>query len=191
MCLKALEGVHIGELELRRTTRPIELLEIVKIYESSFPFEERRPIESMSEAIASQAVCFFRIYCAGECIGLLHCWCFTHVVYCEHFAIAQAFRNHRYGQMVLRTLLANTPKPLLLEVEPPTDEMSKRRMNFYEREGLAIVKTDYMQPPYHPSLPPLPLYLLSNEPELSPQALSESILELLAQVYRTEDRMKD
>ncbi|MGP1461236.1 MAG: GNAT family N-acetyltransferase [Bacteroides sp.] len=190
MCLKALDGLHIGELELRRTTRPIELLEIVKIYESSFPFAERRSIESMSEAISSSSVCFFRIYRAGSCIGMLHCWCFSHVVYCEHFAIAQNFRNQRYGQMVLRTLLASAPKPLLLEVEPPTDELTQRRINFYEREGLSIVKTDYMQPPYHPSLPPLPLYLLSNEPQLSPKAISESVLELLAQVYRTEDRMK-
>lgn len=190
MSLVALDGLHVGDLMLRRTTRPIQLLEIAALYESSFPFEERRSVQSMAEALGSPSVYFFRIYLGDTCIGMLHCWLFDYVVYCEHFAIASLYRNRHYGQMILRTLLATTPKPLLLEVEPPTDEMSTRRLNFYEREGLAVIATDYEQPPYHPSLPPLSLYLISNDPHLLPQVIAQTILELQAQVYRTEDPLK-
>ena len=38
--------------------------------------------------------------------------------------------------------------PVVLEVEMPTDEMSKRRIGFYERLGFELDNQVYHQPPY-------------------------------------------
>jgi len=43
-------------------------------------------------------------------------------------------------------------QPLLLEVEPPVDEMTRNRILFYEGLGLTLREDiDYVQPPYSPS----------------------------------------
>ena len=52
-------------------------------------------------------------------------------------------------------------KPIILEVEVPLDEMSKRRIGFYERLGF-ILRNDifYFQPPYEEGMNGLELKLM-------------------------------
>lgn len=186
MSIVALDGLHVGELEIRRTKSPVELLDIVPLYMGSFPFTERRTVESMSQALALEIVYFYRIFLKNKCIGMMHFWILSSVVYGEHFAVDPDLRNQGNGRLLLRTVLANLEKPLLIEVEPPESDLQMRRLKFYEREGLAVVKSDYKQPPYQISLPDVPLYLMSSEPNLSPQLLAQAIEELRGLVYRTD-----
>ena len=44
--------------------------------------------------------------------------------------------------------LALHEDPVVLEVEMPTEEMSKRRIGFYERLGFVLDHHVYFQPPY-------------------------------------------
>ena len=50
--------------------------------------------------------------------------------------------------------------PIVLEVERPVEEMAKRRICFYERQGFTLWKNDYYQPPYKPGDDFLPMYLM-------------------------------
>ena len=50
--------------------------------------------------------------------------------------------------------------PIVLEEERPVEEMAKRRICFYERQGFTLWKNDYYQPPYKPGDDFLPMYLM-------------------------------
>lgn len=53
-------------------------------------------------------------------------------------------------------------KPVVLEVEMPEDEMSRRRIGFYARQGFLLWEDhDYMQPPYRAGDAPLPMRLMA------------------------------
>ena len=48
----------------------------------------------------------------------------------------------------MKQFLAFCGTPVVLEVEIPADEMSKRRIGFYERLGFKLDNHVYHQPPY-------------------------------------------
>ena len=73
---------------------------------------------------------------------------FGHFYYIEHFAIDPAQRNGGYGKSVLNHLCQLLKHPIVLEVEIPEEEMAKRRINFYQRQGFSLWEKPYQQPPY-------------------------------------------
>lgn len=58
-------------------------------------------------------------------------------------------------------LLKRINNPAVLEVEKPLDNISQRRIRFYERLGFVLCTRSYTQPPYSPEKQPLELYLMS------------------------------
>ncbi len=59
-------------------------------------------------------------------------------------------------------MLNMSTKPPVLEVEPPADEMSERRIGFYERLGLSLrVDYEYIQPAYSEDRKALPMRLMT------------------------------
>ena len=85
---------------------------------------------------------------------------FDRFYYVEHFATNPALRNGGYGKRTLEYLCNHLQLPIVLEVERPVEEMAKRRICFYERQGFTLWKNDYYQPPYKPGDDFLPMYLM-------------------------------
>ena len=50
-----------------------------------------------------------------------------------------------------------------LEVEPPENEISKRRIDFYKRNGLYLNTFPYLQPPISNGKNPVPLMIMSSK----------------------------
>lgn len=46
-------------------------------------------------------------------------------------------------------MLEEAHKTLILEIDPPVDELSRRRKGFYERCGFAENPYEHIHPPYH------------------------------------------
>lgn len=95
-------------------------------------------------------------------IGLLTYWELSRCNYIEHLAISPALRGQGFGHLVLKEFLASTSRPMILEVEHPTDEQSRRRIAFYKSCGLVFWPCSYLQPPYRPTDNWLPLYLMAT-----------------------------
>lgn len=55
-------------------------------------------------------------------------------------------RNKGYGERIIRQIKDLFPELLVLEVEQPLNEMSARRIGFYQRCGFSLCKQDYVQP---------------------------------------------
>jgi RimJ/RimL family protein N-acetyltransferase len=82
-------------------------------------------------------------------------------VYVEHFAIDETARNGGFGAVAMKQFIEQATHPVVLEVELPTDELSRRRIGFYERLGFIPDSHAYQQPPYNKGDSWLPMQLMA------------------------------
>lgn len=123
--------------------------QVEKTYNDSFPEAERRAFSLVRTLLREDTR--FRIYTLFRdeaYVGFITAWQFEGFVYAEHFAIDETARNGGIGGKAMKGFLARHEDPIVLEVEMPTEEMSKRRVGFYERLGFVLDHHTYFQPPY-------------------------------------------
>ncbi|MGN0236292.1 MAG: GNAT family N-acetyltransferase [Paludibacteraceae bacterium] len=143
---------------------------VEQLWLASFPHNERRDTEAQRNNTDARAD--FHCLLAeddGQAVGFITYWHFDGFCYGEHLATDPACRNKGYGAQILAALRAHldtryaAPMPFVLEVEIPADDLSRRRIAFYERNGFTLWSDcDYRQPPYRPSDAPLPLFLMAQ-----------------------------
>lgn len=132
-------------IRITNTEHPL-YKQAMALYEISFPAHEQR--EALSQRrILAQSAYHFDVFCdAGQFVGQALYWEIGGFLYIEHLCVAPAMRSRRYGQRILEILRA---KPLILEIDPPVDEISRRRQGFYERCGFVRNPYPHVHPPYH------------------------------------------
>ena len=134
------------------------------VYHTSFPIDEQRPIEDIARLIEhdQRFIAYTITDASGTFVGMLTTWQFDEFIYIEHFAIAPALRSLGYGSKALQAYIAAQQKPIILEAEPPTDNITHRRIQFYQRCGLTLYEYPYIQPAYTPESNPVPLRLMGT-----------------------------
>lgn len=157
-------------------------LSIKELYFSSFPEEERRPWSDI-EALTDGCACDFNFYILQgnlQQIGFMTLWKLPNAIYCEHLAIDPAFRGGGFGAQAVAhaiNIAHNTGLPLILEVElPEASDMARRRIGFYERCGMKALRDfTYIQPPYSPGLPSVPLMLMTSHDIIDPAPIAANL----------------
>jgi len=125
------------------------LSRLIELYKESFPEVERRDINELQDWIEEKENMYFNaVINEGELAGLFCFWNFETFAYMEHLAIFSKMRNHKIGEKVLDYIDKNIKVPHILEVEPPEDELSERRINYYLRNNYLIADKEYIQPSY-------------------------------------------
>jgi GNAT superfamily N-acetyltransferase len=130
-----------------------------------FPREEYRDLTVWRDYVARRTD--FRLLVARERerpVGLLSYWDFGWFRYVEHLGVAAAEQGEGYGSRMLRAFQEASPLPIVLEVELPEDETTRRRVAFYERQGFRLWAHPYAQPPYRPGDAPVPMRLMAYGP---------------------------
>lgn len=122
--------------------------EAMALYRASFPFHEQR--EAVSQAsILGDAEYRFNLICDdGTFVGLMLCRETPVFIYVEHFCILPDMRGKSYGTKAL-ALLNERGKKVILEIDPPVDEVSLCRRAFYERAGYRANPYPHDHPAYH------------------------------------------
>lgn len=118
----------------------------MELYQISFPSHEQRENRSQEQILTQEAYHLDIVCDEGEFIGEVLYWEVAGFLYIEHFCILPSMRNKQYGQKILKAL---QDKPLILEIDPPVDEISIRRKGFYERCGFVENPYRHIHPPYH------------------------------------------
>ena len=135
-----------------------------RIYTDSFPECERRLWAEVVNPVDPAGPGLLGVFRNDELVGLVTLWHFDGFDYMEHFAIDPDRRSGGIGSSVLKELSKLSDRPLVIEVEPPeSSDEATRRIGFYTRNGFEIVSTTYIQPPYRPGLPEVPLYIMSTQ----------------------------
>lgn len=128
--------------------------DVCKLYEAAFPPEERRTWAPRPEGL--------RLRVArgddGSFLGFVTTWQLPDdVTYVEHLATLPSLRGQGIGGRIIDDL----PERVVLEVELPETEEARRRIGFYERHGFtAATEQEYIQPPYGPDLPSVPMLIM-------------------------------
>lgn len=137
---------------------------VERLFLEAFPEDERRDLTDQRRNIDTNPD--FSLILAeddGKAVGFITLWNFNNFHYCEHFATAPTMRNRGYGGEIIELVLRGLATPLVLEVELPCDEYSRRRINFYTSHGFRLHDTTpYLQPPYRRGGNPLPMHLMTT-----------------------------
>lgn len=120
----------------------------IQLYNSSFPFHEQRENLSRQKILKDNAYNFDLIYDKDLFVGIVLFWETQDFIYIEHFCVCSEHRNKDYGKKILN-LLCQRGKTIILEIDPPCDEISIRRKKFYERSGFVENYYKHVHPAYH------------------------------------------
>lgn len=162
---------------------PIDYERVYHILEKSFPVDERRPYDAQKALLEEPRYSIFVYKENGEIVGFLATWSLDGVVFVEHFAVDSTYRNGGIGSRMLSELLACAAMPVCLEVEPPESELARRRIAFYERNGLVLNPYSYTQPAMAEGQNAIPLMIMSSGAPLSKEQFEETKRLLYTHVY--------
>ena len=85
----------------------------------------------------------------------------------EHFAIDPRCRGQQLGSRALTAFLSQ-PGKVVLEIDPPTTDIARRRQRFYTRLGFCHCPQSHTHPAYHTQFAPHPLVLMAAPAPLTP-----------------------
>ena len=115
---------------VRMTSAEDPMYEVARaLYKMSFPAHEQREEGGQRQIMDTPDYHFDLIYDGEVFAGMILYWQTEGFLYVEHFCIDPGQRNQRYGQRALE-LLKEKGKTLILEIDPPTDEMTKEAARF-------------------------------------------------------------
>jgi ribosomal protein S18 acetylase RimI-like enzyme len=158
---------------------------VFEIMEISFPRDERRPYDEQRALLDVED---FRILTYGEDspYAFMAVWELDDFTFLEHFATHPDHRNHGLGEKMLKELISLSNKPICLEVEPPANEISHRRIGFYERCGLYLNLYPYTQPSISNGRSPVPLMIMTSGSQISESTFNKLRSNLYRKVYKVE-----
>ena len=170
------------------TTRHPHYSFVEELLHSAFPEEERRS----DSAQRHNTDCNARFGCylvtdendgEPQPVGIITVWSLDGFHYVEHLATSPSVRNKGYGKEIMKQMNDLFPGLLILEVERPEDEITKRRIGFYKRCGLHLCEKPYLQPSYHNDGATLPLLLMFKGAESIDDRFNNIRNEIYRHVY--------
>lgn len=158
--------------------------ELFEIMERSFPIDEYRTKSGQKALFENK---YYRVLGekrGGKLVGFLAYWEFPDITYLEHLATCPECRNGGIGNELLNFVLSRADKPVCLEVEHPTDEITTRRVNYYKRIGFSLNLYPYIQPPLSEGRAPVELYVMTLGGEINEEQYLKIKNTLYREVYK-------
>lgn len=126
----------------------------------AFPHAERRDREELLRVLKNPDYHFEVLVEEGRFLGIMLFWQTQDFLYLEHFSTMPSLRGQGLGCKAL-TLLKEKGHTIVLEIEPPADDLTRRRSGFYQRNGFVPTSHFHIQPKYHVGDADLQLQILS------------------------------
>ena len=167
-----------------------EFVQVYKIMESSFPPDEHRPYEEQQKLLENPN---YQIYVAKETDnslgiqGFMAVWQLESLSFIEHFAVDSKFRNAGLGSRMLREVREHLIGRICLEVELPDNDIAKRRIEFYKRNGLYYNEYPYIQPAISRGRNTIPLRIMTFESQVDKEEFGRIKNILYRDVYKIQE----
>ena len=183
-----MKGVQMDHIFTYSKSNPIpdeKFERVFSILESSFPKSERGNAELHRREHSRDN---FRCMCCepeGVPAAFINYYELPEqeFIFVEHFAVSEELRGKGVGSAMMRELIAGySPLNIVLEVESPVDDITRRRVAFYQRLGFSLNSGAYFQPPFYGNPQPLPLKLMSTIP-LSAASFESTALSIHHNIY--------
>lgn len=141
--------------------------DLLSLYELAFPECERRPNDRLCHiANTEKRFTICAAIAENAFAGFISFWTIDDFIYIEHLAVLPSVRGLGIG----RNLLAHVAeiageRTIIFEVEPDADEISHKRIKFYQGLGYILhPEFHYIQPAYAPGREPIELWLMTSKP---------------------------
>ena len=141
--------------------------EFWQIYSESFPLYERRDYEQQIAVLNKPGYALDIYFLDDKLSGFISYWKSDDFIFVEHLAISPNFQGQGLGSALLKPFCEIQSVPVILEIEPPADEITTRRLRFYESLGFVTNLHSHFQPPFHVGDNPLPLNILTYPDSIS------------------------
>jgi ribosomal protein S18 acetylase RimI-like enzyme len=142
-----------------------EFCSVYSEMEKNFIADERRDFEAAKSILENKEYKIYHTVEEGERVGFVTVWELSGFAFIEHFVTYENHRNKGYGSKVLGCLKEKYGA-LVLEAEPPIEDIQKRRIAFYERNGFVQNPQKYIQPAYRAGGRGVELVLMSYPEKL-------------------------
>lgn len=169
----------------------LQVKDFDKVYsmmEESFPVDERRTYEEQKALLDNE---MYSIYILPDTENdnikaFIAIWRFDDFAFVEHFAVSPLYRNGGLGALILQEVKKLLSSMICLEVELPEEEMAKRRIGFYERNGFYYNEYEYMQPAISKDRNEIPLRIMTTCGKVTEDRFNEMKDILYQYVYGVE-----
>ncbi len=117
------------------------------LYEESFPVAERRKMDDHKRAFADPQFHPLSVWEDDVLLGIAFYWEWSNYRYIEYLAVSKDLRGHGYGFQIIKHI-RDSEHTIILEIDPLENELSVRRLQFYERAGFTLTPYRFMHLPY-------------------------------------------
>lgn len=164
--------------------------EVYQLFEQSFIQTELRPYRQMKDFFQRGLFTVYAKYEKDGLLGAMVVWKLNSCVYLENFAVNEKQRGRGLGSYFLQQLCHLYDGQLLvLEVEKPHDDLSKRRIDFYERKGFLLTSFGYVQPTFRSNDEAVSLNLMTYPKMIDYQKYQEIKKEIFEVVYQQKGEL--
>lgn len=136
------------------------------IYEESFPKDEKRTLSEQLKLLEKDTYTMLGHIENDTLLSILFYWQIDTYTYLEHFAINSTLRGKNYGSKILKQFILEN-KNIILEIEPIIDEITQKRLSFYEKFNFVVNKHIHFQVPFREDANDLELLLLTQNTVLT------------------------
>lgn len=159
---------------------------IYQLLAISLPDDEYRTYEEQKKLLKDPAYSIYYSKKDAKSMveSFLAVWDFANFAFIEHFVVNPTCRNSGLGSQMLKNMTAHLNKKICLEVELPNDELSSRRIGFYERNKFCLNKYPYLQPAMSAGKNTIPLYIMTYGHQLDQDGFLEIKETLYKEVYK-------
>lgn len=162
---------------------------VYKLMEESFPAEERRTYLEQKALLDNPQYCIYTLPDSetNDIKAFIAAWKFADFVFIEHFAVNPVYRNGGIGSCMLQEVINQVLCRICLEVELPDNELAKRRIGFYERNGFVLNHYPYIQPSISKGQKPLPLLIMTTDGSIAEEEFQKIRKLLYKYVYHASE----
>lgn len=155
--------------------------QVYSIMEKSFPKAEYRPYEKQYALLDDPSYNVTVLKDNGKIIAFIAVWQLCGFDFVEHLAVDPSCRGKSIGTRFMKEYLATNTNKTVLEVEDKDDNISKRRIGFYERLGFVLTNATYIQPTLSGVTDIIPLRLMCYPDEFDTKYI---VNEIFKKIYK-------
>ncbi len=156
---------------------------VFDLMKKSFPSAEYRPYDKQYCLLDKDN---YRITVLKEdekIIAFIAVWNLCGFDFIEHLAVDPEYRGKNIGTQFMKKYISTNTNKLVLEVEDKNDDISLRRINFYQRLGFVLTNATYIQPTLSGVNDIIPLRLMCYPSEFD---IHHTVKEIFKKIYNKQ-----
>lgn len=158
-----------------------------QILSNNFPTKEIKEYNYMKDTFYAGLYQVLTLKDNDQIVGIMSFYQHDDFRFIDYFAIDGSLKGKGMGSKMLQYFINLDDKMVILEVEHPEDEQSKRRIAFYQRNGLYLNNQfEYFVPPVRNLKHRLYFHLMSSKRKINNIEFEKYYPQILKMVYGIE-----